>query len=102
MKQNNPFRVEDENKVFILIPQDEFNRFSAIQQRILDHIEGKQSKLPGIGDFISKEEAERILGKKNTTLWKLRKDGKIKSTKVGAEVFYSRQSILDYLNRNLQ
>jgi hypothetical protein len=102
MSQNNSRRIITEDKVFILFPQDEFNRLSEIQQQILDHLTGNQSKLPGVGDFISREEAEQILGRKNTTLWKLRKQGKIKAAKVGSEVFYSRQSIIDYLNENLQ
>jgi hypothetical protein len=92
----------DEGQHFIVMTQDDFNRLSEIQQQILDKLEGNQSKLPGVGDFISREEAEQILGRKNTTLWKLRKQGKIKAAKVGSEVFYSRQSIIDYLNENLQ
>ncbi|MEP4532673.1 MAG: helix-turn-helix domain-containing protein [Cyclobacteriaceae bacterium] len=102
MTQKNSFRIPDENKVFILIPKEDFDRFSETQEQILKHLQGGDTSLPGLGDFISREEAERILGRKGTTLWKLRKEGKIKSSKMGSEVFYSRESILDYLKKNLK
>lgn len=103
MTQKKSIRIEGERQVFILVPETEFNQLTANQKRILELLQDSEStKGPGIGDYISKEEAERITGRKGTTLWKLRKDGKIKSAKMGNEVFYSRKSILDYLNQNLR
>jgi GGDEF domain-containing protein len=100
MTQKETTRIEGD-QVFVLLPKAEYEQMSNMQQRILDILENKTSNLPGIGDFIPKEEAERILGRKGTTLWKLRKEGKIAYSKMGSEVFYSRQSILDYLKFNL-
>ena len=102
MNHNKKLKLEGENQIFVLIPQKDFEEFTEIQKQILNHLHGNTSNLPGIGDFIPKEEAERILGRKETTLWKLRKEGKIKSSKVGNEVFYSKSSILEYLTKNLK
>lgn len=103
MTQKNSIKIQGERQVFVLVPETEFNQLSQNQQRILEILQnGKSSNLPGIEDYISKEEAMRITGKKETTLWKLRKDGKIKAAKMGQEVFYSRKSIIDYLNKNLR
>ncbi|GEM_PF-3612024 len=103
MAQNKSIRKTGEHQTFVLIPQESFEEFTSIQQRILDYLNGNVSNHePGIGDYISKEEAKRITGKGDTTLWHLRRTGKIKAAKMGAEVFYSRQSILDYLNKNLK
>lgn len=102
MSQKETIRINGQNQIFVLVPQEEFNRLSELQQEILDQLRGTSTNLPGLGDFIPREEAERILGRKGTTLWKLRKEGKIKSSKMGSEVFYSKQSILDYLSKNLR
>lgn len=93
---------QNENQVFVLIPQAEFEEFKQAQNQILKQLGGKDDNRPGIGDFISKEEAQRVLGRKSTTLWKLRQAGKIKSAKIGSEVFYSRSSIVDFLTKNLK
>ena len=101
MNQKETIRNEGE-QVFVLLPKRSWEEMSAVQRRMLELLEaGAHAKQPGIGDFIPKEEAERILGRKGTTLWKLRKDGKIAFAKMGSEVFYSKQSILDYLKSNL-
>lgn len=102
VNQRDSFRVAGD-QVFVLLPKKEWDEMSQIQRRILELLQdGKPSNLPGIEDYISKEEAMRITGKKETTLWKLRKDGKIKAAKMGQEVFYSRKSIVEYLNKNLR
>jgi hypothetical protein len=101
MNQKESLRIQGD-QVFVLMPQKQWEEMSTLQRRMLELLEaGAHAKQPGIGDFIPKEEAERILGRKGTTLWKLRKEGKIAFAKMGSEVFYSKQSILDYLKNNL-
>ena len=50
-------------------------------------------------NWISEKEAQSILGKKVTSLWKLRKEGQIISTKVGHKIFYSMKSIQELLEK---
>ena len=53
--------------------------------------------LPG---WLSEHEAQILLGRRNTTLWKLRKKGKLIYSKIGSRVYYKLESIQQLLEEN--
>lgn len=87
-------------QTFQLVPSEDlkkiFDEIAELKQIVLQRQEPKDSKL---GDWISQKEAQELLGKKYTSLFKLRKDGSLISTKT-RPIFYSLESIQRYLNNN--
>lgn len=84
----------------VLVPESFLEEMSSTQTQILNLLSGEQDRISGIGDFIPEPEAARLLGRKTTWFWKLRKQGALGFTKVGNKVFYSREDILNLLKRN--
>jgi len=60
-------------------------------------IKSDTNLLPG---WIDELTAERLLDRRSTTLWKLRKQGKIISSKIGSKVYYKLESIMQLLEEN--
>ena len=53
-----------------------------------------------LGDWITEQQAQKILGLKATSLWALRKKRKIKFSKIGSKIFYSLKSMEEYIEKN--
>ena len=85
---------------FALVPQSFLDELSATQNQILDILSEDREPINGLGDYISEIEAAKLLSRKTTWFWKLRKAGAIPFTKVGNKVYYSKQDILKLLNDN--
>lgn len=63
--------------------------------------ENKNTQInPKLGDWISEEEAMKLLKKKKTSLYYLRISEKLNFTKVGKTIFYSYSSILNLLTES--
>ena len=73
-----------------------FNEIASLKELVLQQQEPKTSPL---GDWVHQKEAMRLLGKKYTSLYKLRKDGSLISTTT-RPIFYSLKSLQGYLNKN--
>ena len=79
----------------------EFERITNRLERIESMIRGLPVKSnETLGDWLSEEQAQELLGYRSTSLWGLRKAKKIKASKVGGKTYYSRQSIIDYIEKN--
>ena len=89
-----------EAKAMVLVPQETLVQLIAGQERILRAISERAEKKDSIGDYISETEAKKILGRKSTWFWTLRKKGKLAFTKVGNKIFYSRADILSFIELN--
>ena len=76
-------------------------KIEAIESKIDKILMGQSAeKASKIGDWISEQETQEILGLKKTSLWYLRKTKKLTYSKVGAKIFYSLKSIEKLLNKN--
>jgi hypothetical protein len=84
---------------FILIPQVKFDELSQKLDKALAML-GNGIKPIKIEDWIPEKEAQTLLGLKATSLWALRKQGQLKSSKIGSKTFYSLKSIEKLLNKN--
>jgi DNA-binding transcriptional regulator PaaX len=56
-----------------------------------------KSPIPG---WVSEKEMQSRSGLKTTTLWKLRNDGKLVSSKIGKRVYYKLSSFIELLEKN--
>lgn len=82
----------------IIIPEEEWQ---SIREDIAflknAYVKDNNSQL---GDWLNEKQAQQLLSRKQTSLWRLREKGKIVSEKYEGAVYYSKQSIIDFLNRN--
>jgi hypothetical protein len=79
----------------------EFERVNSRLERIESMIRGlpvKQNE--NLGDWLNEEQAQELLGYKATSLWSIRKAKKIEFSKINGKTYYSKQSIINFLDRN--
>lgn len=55
-----------------------------------------------LGDWLNEDQAQELLGYRTTSLWTLRRTGKVEYSKMGGKNFYRRESIIEYLEKNAQ
>lgn len=53
-----------------------------------------------LGDWLSEEQAQELLNLGTTSLWSLRKQKKLVTSKIGNRTYYSRESILELIEKN--
>jgi hypothetical protein len=63
----------------------------------MNHQNQIQSKIPG---WLNKNETSELLGLKTTSLWKLRQEGKVKWSKLGRNIYFNIDSILQLIEEN--
>ncbi len=89
---------------FILLPEDDYNQLIEKLDNILSMLNGdanSKSKSNSIGGkWIPEKEAQRLIDKKATTLWKMRTSGILTFTKLNNRVYYDKESILALLEKN--
>ena len=102
MKNNNSFSNEV-NQVQIEAPKPFLDRLLENQIKILSLLESnsKNAINQGIGEFVSEEEAQKILGKKTTWFWQMRKDGLLPFSKLGSSNYYSKADLEKLIQSNL-
>lgn len=86
----------EETGSFILVPKDFLNLLMEGQRKILALLENVPEKNQ-LGDYVSENEAQKMLGRKSTWFWSMRSKGKLPFAKVGNKVFYSRKDIVKLL-----
>lgn len=82
---------------FILVPQEKIKELENKLDQLLAIVKDNAGKNRQIGDWIPEKEAQVMLGFKTTTLWTMRRRGLIKSSKIRSKVYYSKSSIVKYL-----
>lgn len=85
---------------FILIPQEKFEHLVHKIDELFVLLYQKNELPLKIEDWVPEAYAQKLLGLKKTSLWALRKKGKIIYSKIGSKIFYSRSSIEKMLNKN--
>ncbi len=53
-----------------------------------------------LGDWLTEPQARELLQRGATSLWDLRKRKKLVTSRVGNRIYYSRQSILDFIEKS--
>ena len=86
------------NESFVLVPRAWLESLADKQQRILEHLERKQSQNL-TGRHISEEDARKELGKGSTWFWERRKTGELPFVKVGGKVYYNKADLLKLFER---
>ena len=79
-------------QAFNILTEDDYDALNAKLDRIIEMLERKNKQQP-LSKWLSEKEAQSLLGKKATTLWKMRNKGLLEFTKINNKVFYSRESI---------
>lgn len=82
----------------LLVELDKLNRKVDRMNSILQHLPTNHQT--HLEDWLDERQTQELLNRKTTSLWGLRKQGKIVFTHMNGAIYYSRQSILDYLEAN--
>lgn len=93
------------NQSFSLLPNEKLKELDQKLDIILSLLQkkSKENSLNIIGGkWISEKDAQKILGKKATSLWKMRRDGELSYTKIRNDVFYDFECILKRFEKNKQ
>ena len=89
------------NEILIAVPKSYLDGLMENQKEILNLLKGKPNlSSHSIGDYITEEEAQRIVGRKTTWFWDMRTKGKLAFSKVGNKIYYSMRDIEGLLNVN--
>lgn len=85
-----------------IITETEFNELHSKLDMILEEVKAGngKSKESKTGDWITEKEAQDLLGRSTGTLWRMRKDGKLTSSKLNGKTYYSLKSIYKLLDKN--
>ncbi len=60
-----------------------------MQSEILELLQTEKGRGSGSLNHVTEKEAMKMVGKKSTWFWLMRRSGQLKFTKVGSKVFYS-------------
>jgi hypothetical protein len=83
----------------VILPSSEWESF---KQDILFLKESFEKKnILSLGDWLSEQDAQQLLSRKHTSLWRLRRDGVIFSKKIGSRNYYSKKSIIEFLDSEI-
>lgn len=99
MKEENSNQKKLESPQLYFLPYDLFEVLSKKLDSIQESVKNHGQKNP-LQKWLTEKEAQEALEKGTTALWNLRKQGKIKSSKIGGKTYYSVESIQSYLNAN--
>jgi hypothetical protein len=91
MKQTVLNRDGETGSLFVT-PKAFLDSLSEKVNKILTFLENSSGK-DQVGDYITEPEAQKLLGRKTTWFWSLRKRGLLSFAKVGNKIFYSRRDI---------
>ena len=87
------------NGVLVAVPKSYLEGLLENQKEILNLLKGKiDLSSQSIGDYITEEEAQKMLGRKTTWFWDMRTKGKLAFSKVGNKIYYSIKDIENLLN----
>lgn len=89
------------NDAFYLIPAPLLKQLLDGQEAILSKLNSVTSDVLSkpVGDYISEAEAKKLLNKKTTWFWNMRKSELLPFSKIGNTVYYKKQDILELLNK---
>ena len=74
-----------------MIPEDFLESIKQNQEKILEALNLQSDK--SNNGYVTEKEAMKLLNKKSTWLWQMRRAGKILSKKIGQTTYYSLESI---------
>lgn len=95
-------KTKDQAPTFVLVPEQTLRDIHESLIQLKEAVLGSQNQdtEPLMGNYINEKQAQKLLGKKSTTLWKLRQEGKLGFAKVGNKVYYDKGDIELLLKEN--
>lgn len=78
---------------FVLLPREILEELTKKVDQLLRLVSDNSGRSRKLGDWLPESEVRSMLNLKATSLWSLRKSGKVKWKKIGRQVYYHRPSI---------
>lgn len=85
-------------QTFVLVPESWLEQLDEKLNALMNRPSERQSNT--LGDWISEEEAKKMLGRETTWFYYRRKAGELEYAKAGRKTYYSLASINQFLEQN--
>jgi len=85
----------------VLLPADEYQEIkeiSRLTREIYNRLMGDSPREVILNEFISEQEAKKLLNRKTTWFWNQRQSGRLDFKKMGSTVYYRKDDLLNLLN----
>jgi hypothetical protein len=92
--------MSDLEDKYLLVPKDWLLEIKESNLKILQLLQGKKNGDRSIGDFISEDDAKKLLQRGTTWFWNMRSSGQLPYSKVGGTNYYSKKDINDLIEKN--
>ncbi len=90
----------NESQIFSLVPSEVLSELLEAQNKIISLLSGSAERTENsIGDYITEPEAKRLLDRRATWFWAMRKSGKLPFSKVGNKIFYKRTDLIQLIDK---
>lgn len=98
MKTNETNQNEKNEESYFIVPKVFLQAIADCNRKILSFLENTNpNPTNSIGDYISEREAKKLLNRKTTWFWNMRKNGKLAFSKMGGTNFYNKIDIIKLL-----
>lgn len=88
--------MDIKNNSFVMIPSQIWEGILSEIKEIKTYIKNNKGE-EGLGDYITEDEAKKLLSRKTTWFWGMRKDGNLKFSKVGNRIYYLKHDIINLI-----
>ncbi len=92
--------MENKMNSFVMIPSSIWEGIINDLKEIKDFVKIKDSEV-GLSGYVTEDEAKKMLGRKTTWFWNLRKSGKLTFSKIGSKIYYNKLEIAKLLNESI-
>ena len=83
----------------VVLPLSILNSMNQKQDEIISHLKLESKQVPVLKEYISEPEARKLLNRKVTWFWQMRKEGKLTAKKIGGTSYYKITEIEELLNK---
>jgi hypothetical protein len=80
----------------LILPASEWENIKQDINFLKESLEKNNNQ--SLGDWLNEKQTQQLLSRKSTSLWRLRQKGTIKAKKIAGSNYYSKKSIIDFLN----
>jgi hypothetical protein len=88
--------MKSEMKTLAIVPQEFLDGINENLIKLLKITDKEKDQLP---DILSEKEAQKLLGRKTTWFFDMRKTGRLPFSKVGSKVFYYKHDLLNLMQK---
>ena len=97
--------LKNENKIqehqnLVLVPIEMLDEIKQLISDLKSNKNESTEKPQVLGEFIAEKDARKLLGRKTTWFYEMRRSGKLRFSKIGSKVYYNVNDIHQLINNH--